>query len=153
MKVAARFPVKSSLSVFYFIVLLHLVLAVCSYLLFSFNWQLAIAVGTIALTFYISYRRYLQLTSAPDDLCWSGENWLVSDPQRSHSLVYLALLPQSWLSSFACVLHFNDGETEHQWLFTRHGLGPRSYSELCYWVKYSLHEQIKQDEQAKQEAE
>lgn len=144
MKVAARFPVKAAPIVLYFIILLHIIIGYCAFLLLGLGWQLALSCGLLSVTFLISYRQHLQLTSAPDDLCWSGENWLITDPSQSKEVIYLELLPQSWLTSFACILHFNDGQKQRQWLFIRPQLGDRSFSELCYWAKLTLRQQTKE---------
>ncbi len=50
----------------------------------------------------------------------------------------LTLLPSSWITSVACVLHFKDDLQKHYWLFSRDQLGSRSYGELVYLAQASL---------------
>ena len=145
MKIAARFPVKESPLLGSLIISIHLIIVGCSYLVFGFDWQWGIILVLTLVTLVISFKQYRRLTIAPDDLCWSGENWLITDPQTSKSVTYLELSPQSWLSSFACILNFDHGGEQKQWLFTRQQLGRRSFSELCYLAKQSLLKQAKQD--------
>ena len=143
MKIAARFPVKSSRILGSLIVAIHSFIIVLAIIHFSFSWQALLVISVTVVSFTLSLNQVRLLTSAPDDLCWSGENWLIRSDEQLNAITYLQLLPQSWMSSYACVLHFAAGEHQFQWLFTRQGLGDRSYSELCFLVKQNIAAQQK----------
>lgn len=143
-KVARRFPVKTSLPLLLLIVSAHLIVLVLAAYLFQTSWVILVLLGALVLSAILSGRQYLSITRAPDDLCWSGENWLIQSEQPSGKIVYLTLMQSSWLSSFACLLHFCAGNQKHYWLFTRRGLGQSSYRELCYLVKQNISSRRKQ---------
>ncbi len=73
-----------------------------------------------------------------DDLCWSGKHWLIQSDTQVKSIAYLTLQPNSWVSRHACLLHFTSEQQSYTWLFTRRGMGQRTYSELCYLAKQDL---------------
>jgi|GEM_PF-2387548 len=142
MKIAARFPVKSSPLFAAMILLMHLFMVLAGWINFALSWQMGVLLVAISLSASYSLSRYRELTQAPDDLCWSGENWLI---QADGHTYYLQLEPASWMSRFACLLHFSAGNKRFYWLFTRYSLGSRSYSELCFLAKQNLSAQQKQD--------
>ncbi|TQV84994.1 protein YgfX [Aliikangiella coralliicola] len=150
MKTATRFPVKTAKLLVVAIGLFHVILLLVSFIFFGVSWYvLAIFIALLVSWFY-SNKNYRKITNAMDDLCWSGENWLMQSDERLGSITYLELQPDSWVSSFACLLHFSVGEKQsvgdkhlvsekqYHWLFVKKNLGERLYSELVYLVTQDL---------------
>lgn len=136
--VAYRFPVKDSPPLLLAVFIAHFAILVLGCYYFKFSWLTLIFFVTLSVSAFLSYRQYLLMTQAPDDLCWSGENWLIQTCAQRKSIVYLDLLGSSWLSSFVCLLHFKADQKDYYWLFTKRGLGAASYRKLCYLVKQNV---------------
>jgi len=116
------------------ILLSHLALVV--FVVFSINhwtWQLVITCLSV-LSYYFSIQHYKSITTSSDDLCWTGEQWVMVDKKHR----YMQLQQTSWLSSFASLLHLEDGEKKYYWLFTRNGLGDRAFRELNFLARQNL---------------
>ena len=138
MKIAARFPVKPSLGLLGLMASLHIGILGLAVYTFALSWQSLVITVSLIVSGYFCWLRYRSLTEAPDDLCWSGENWLMQLNEPPGAILYLQLRPQSWTAKFAAVLQFSAGERSFSWLFTRAELGERGYSELTYLVKQNL---------------
>jgi len=148
MKVAARFPIKSNTLLYWLIVSSHLgVLIVGVTQLNTLSAVLLVLVVTV-FSYDQSYAQYKRVTEYDDDLCWSGDNWLVHVSNSNNlreSVGYLELLESSWITAEFSLLKFDantfDANTkggEVAWLFTRKCLGERLYSELCYLARLNL---------------
>ena len=138
MQVAARFPIKSEPRYLMILGTIHLFLFGAGFYLQLSLWSTLVLTVSVVVSLYFSVRHYQRLTQHSDDLCWSGQNWLVvetSTPPQTH---YLQLDEESWISSFACLLHFTGTNQSYCWLFTRHQLGQRAYSQLCFIAKQDL---------------
>lgn len=143
MNIAARFPVTESPWLFRLLILFHISFLVLGYFTVGWHWGLMlIAVSTIW-SFFFCDRHYKTITNASDDLCWSGEHWLMQPEAQSGSVMYLSILPTSWISSFACLLHFEVSGRRFYWLFSKQSLGNRTYSELVYLCKLTLTANLK----------
>ncbi|MCW9017982.1 MAG: hypothetical protein OQJ89_13510, partial [Kangiellaceae bacterium] len=138
MKVAARFPVTESPWLFHLLILFHIAFPVLGYFTVGWHWVLVFVSLSTAWSFYFCRKHYHLITNAPDDLCWSGEHWLMQPDAQLGSAMYLTILPSSWISSFACLLHFEVAGQRYYWLFSRQSLGPRVYSELVYLCRLTL---------------
>jgi hypothetical protein len=151
MKVAARFPIKPFKPLYWGIIVLYTLCAVLA----VFSMQAIVLLGVypvLAISIFYTLRHYRRLTSAPDDLCWNGDSWLIKDSQQL--TVYLELQNDSWISRQATLLHFKarpallgvdpnlTQSREFYWLFTLSHLGERSYRELCYLVKQNVKHQV-----------
>lgn len=139
--VAYRFPVKDSPPLLLAVFSAHLAVLIFGLYSFKFSWFSLLFLVALSVSAFLSYRQYLLMTRAPDDLCWSGENWLIQTGEQRKSIVYLDLLGSSWLSSFACLLHFKTEQKNYYWLFTKRGLGATSYRKLCYLVRQNVNKQ------------
>lgn len=137
MKIAARFPIKTSRRYSFLIVGLHVFLMLLSIYYFAISVSLLLCFSAICLSFYYSWQHIKKVTQADDDLCWNGSHWIMITEQPKR-ILDLKLLPHSWLSNFACLLHFEHLSERYTWLFTRAALGERAYSELSYLVKQSI---------------
>lgn len=138
MKVAARFPIKANLPVYWFIVTSHLgVLVVAMSHLASLSAVLLVLAVTV-FSYGRSHTEYRKVTENDDDLCWSGDNWLVHIGISGESVCYLELLESSWITAEFSLLKFDGNGEETAWLFTRKSLGERLYSELCYLAHLNL---------------
>lgn len=138
MKVAARFPVKAFSFLAYFILLVHGLLLFVGILGLEFIWQHIVLLISLFFSVYFSFRHYQNITAAPDDLCWNGENWLIHLDQQQKRVAYLKLESDSWISGYFCLLHLSDDNKHFYWLFSRYGLGNRMYSELIYLARQYL---------------
>ncbi|WP_196140873.1 hypothetical protein [Aliikangiella sp. G2MR2-5] len=140
MKVAARFPIKESFELKYFLLAFHLALLVVAVVAeIHWSWRFA-AILSVFLSYYFSNKNYLRITRAPDDLCWTGESWLMRGYSQSQDSRYLDLIGDSWISGVASLLHFDDGTHRHYWFFSKVSLGARAYSELVYYARQYLKE-------------
>lgn len=142
MKVAARFPLKQSAFLFSLIYLFHILLASLSFYQFGFIWQQGIVLLCLLISGYFCRQRYLSISSAPDDLCWSGDNWLMRQG-KLNAICYLELTTTSFLSRYFCLLHFESNKQCYCWLFSRRALGKRLYSKLVYLVRQQLNAKLK----------
>ena len=138
MNVSARFPVKQNFLLLGLIIVVHIGVSVSSLLILNLWWMIAAAIIASLVSFIISYKQYLAITNASDDLCWSGESWLMNEQLKRNSNQYLVLLPTSWITSSFCLLKFERDFKEHAWFFTRNSLGERLYRELCYVAKLDI---------------
>ena len=155
MKIASRFPIKESKGLLTLVVLLHLSVSVLSFFIFNVSWQFGFALVSVLISYYFSIIQLKQITQAPDDLCWTGNQWLINvlnDKNKlvSRESVYLNILPSSWITSGFSLLKFRleslDGaNTEFVWFFSASNLGDRQYRELCYLCKQSLKNQSKEN--------
>ena len=157
MKVAARFPVKTYTPLILAIVLFHIMLLLISLVEFGFSWQQIIVSVSLLISLYFSFKQYWKITQSPDDLCWTGESWLMHQGNKLNGAVYLDLEPTSWVSNQLALLHFsctdgvdvNDSVTankKYHWLFSRHELGERMYSQLVYLVRQNIKVRLKAEE-------
>ncbi|MCF6194273.1 MAG: hypothetical protein L3J46_08065 [Kangiellaceae bacterium] len=136
MKIAARFPIKTNVSLLCLLIAGHLLVLLTSiFYLKSTSAILLVLVITI-FSYYYSYEQYLKVTEFNDDLCWSGENWLVHTEQNE--VCYLELLDISWITQEFSLLKFTKEEQQMAWLFTRAQLGEQLYSQLCYLARLDL---------------
>lgn len=134
MKVAARFPVKDCFPLKWAILVTHLLLIVIAlFYLVGWIWVIAGVTSTL-ISYYFSISHYKSITSAEDDLCWSGDSWQM----QTADLTHFQLLPTSWLSNFASLLHLKEGDKTHYWLFTKYNLGDRAFRELNYIARQDL---------------
>lgn len=140
MNIAARFPIKSSPELLLFLVVSHIGVFASSFWLLNLLWMIVAVLLLTAISFYFSYQQYLTITNSSDDLCWSGENWLMNTGYSQNSTSYLELLPTSWITPQFCLLKFIQDEEQKAWFFTRKSLGERLYRELCYTLKLGLDE-------------
>jgi len=155
MKIASRFPIKESKGLLTLVILLHLAVSALSFFVFNFSWQYAFALVSILISYYFSIIQLKQITQAPDDLCWTGNQWLINvlndkNKLASRESVYLNILPSSWITSGFSLLKFRHESldsinTEFAWFFSSSNLGDRQYRELCYLCKQSLREQSKEN--------
>jgi len=155
MKIASRFPIKESKGLLILVVLLHLAVSVLSFFIFNFSWQYFVALVSVIISYYFSTQQLKQITQAPDDLCWTGNQWLISVLNDKNKLVtresvYLNISPSSWITSGFSLLKFRleslDGaNSEYVWFFSSSNLGDRQYRELCYLCKQSLKELSKEN--------
>lgn len=143
--VAARFPVKSDVVLLTFVIVAHIGVVAGSSWLINQWWMITVIVLTSLLSLFISIRHYRAITRANDDLCWSGETWLMhcqlvseSNGVNKGQVCYLDLLPTSWLTPNFCLLKFQQDESEKAWFFSRRSLGERLYRELCYLVRLNM---------------
>ena len=138
MNIASRFPVKTSVPLFSFLIISHVSLFLyCPILIHSFTLVLLVLVVT-AISFWESLSQYRLITNAPDDLCWSGENWLMGSSNLNDEVSYLDLLCSSWVTPQFCLLNFSCQGEHKSWLFTKRELGERLFRELCYLIKFSM---------------
>ena len=144
MKIAARFPVTESPWLFSLLILLHFSFLILGYATVGWHWSLLLVVISTIGSCWVCYKHYLEITRATDDLCWSGEHWLMNSEPQDGSVMYLNILPSSWMSSFACLLHFEVSGKRYYWLFSKPSLGERAYSELLYLCKLTLSASLKQ---------
>ncbi|MBV1911121.1 MAG: hypothetical protein KUG78_17615 [Kangiellaceae bacterium] len=138
MKIASRYPIKSHSQLLSVLVITHFIVLLLSFLTIDFSPFIVVVLGLICFSLYLTYRQHLLLTNATDDLCWSGENWLVINSQQNAAVCYLELKRTSWITSRFCLLKFALNQSEQAWLFSRASLGERTYRELCYLAKRDL---------------
>lgn len=138
MNIAVRFPIKDNKPFYYGLIFLHLWVIVTAYELLSVIWMIALVVLAVAFSFYKTRQQYLCVTQSIDDLCWSGENWLMHDPENQAEIIYLELLETSWITASFCLLKFQMNNREESWLFSRATLGKRLFSELCYLARLDI---------------
>jgi len=136
-KIASRFPIKSNRLLFSLICLAHLGLIYLVFILLTSFWSIVLILSLTVASCYFSIKQYQSITRSDDDLCWSGESWLMQDNQ-SKTVNYLDLLPTSWITANFCLLKFEQNNVEKAWLFSRKSLGERLYRELCYLAKVEL---------------
>lgn len=142
MKFAARFPIKENIVLLRLLIFSHLILWLLTIFLLSSLSQILLLISIIGFSLQYSFQQYKQVTEYHDDLCWSGENWLVTSEIHNEE-IYLELKPTSWITEEFCFLKFKIQNEEKAWLFTKNGLGSRLYSELCYLVRLNIKHQNK----------
>ncbi len=138
MNIAARFPIKSSPELLLLLVVSHVGVFVSSFWLLNQLWMIVLVLVLSVTSFYFSFQQYLTITNSSDDLCWSGDNWLMHTGSIHNSISYLELLSTSWVTPHFCLLKFIQDEEQKAWFFTRKSLGERLYRELCYTLKLGL---------------
>ncbi len=145
MKIAARFPIKKSPYVLAVVIIIHGLLFVWSFIGWGINWQKLLLLFSLLLSCFYCFKHYQRITQSDDDLCWSGENWLMQalrtelkTSSSNKQIVYLRLENTSWVSRQLSLLHFSDGDNHYCWLFSRSQLGKKLYSQLVYLVKQNL---------------
>jgi len=138
MKIAARFPIKSNHFLYGGIIVIHLGVFLASFFLLNQIWALTVVLFSIIGSFYYSRKQYHIITNSPDDLCWSGEAWLMHNSSSSNGVSYLEQLPTSWITPYFCLLKFELNDQEFAWFFSRTDLGDRLYRELCYIVNRNI---------------
>jgi len=136
-KIASRFPIKSNWLLLSLILIAHLGLISIAFILLTNFWSLLLIIVSTIGSGYFSLKQYQSITRAEDDLCWSGENWLMQDHQLK-TVSYLDLMPTSWVTANFCLLKFEQNNVEKAWLFTRRSLGERLFRELCYLAKVEI---------------
>ncbi len=137
-QIAARFPIKSCPELFFLGVCLHGVVAISAIMFLTSWWLIGLIILSLLLSLVISFRQYEAITSFNSDLCWTGENWVVSDPSSDNSVTYLELASTCWLTADFSLLKFVEDHNEHAWFFTKKHLGERAFRELGYLVKQDL---------------
>ncbi len=140
MNIAARFPIKSSPELLLLLLASHISVFASSFWLLNEPWMIVLLLILSAISFYFSFQRYWTITNSTDDLCWSGENWLMHTGSNQNTTSYLELLPTSWITPHFCLLKFVQDEQQKAWFFTRKSLGERLYRELCYMAKLKMGE-------------
>lgn len=153
MKIASRFPVKENKGLSNLINSLHILVAIVSFWKFEFTWQFGSALIGLSISYYYSSKQLKEITRASDDLCWTGEQWLITHLNSKNKLlfqetVYLRIIASSWITSRFSLLKFRleldeDSKTEFVWFFSSESLGDRLYRELCYLCKQDLKEQAR----------
>ena len=138
MKVASRFPVKPCTGLLWLIIGGHIVSFVLATIGLHQWWVIALFAVIFAVSAFYSHIQYQRVTSAGDDLCWSGDAWLMHLTSGNKGINYFNLKISSWVTSYFCLLKFDSNGKEQVWLFTRNGLGERSFRELCYLVKKDI---------------
>lgn len=138
MKVAARFPIKPNQWLIYLIFLAHIMVFLGGLLLLNEFWYSFVVFLVSGVSFYYARSQYLRITNSPDDLCWSGESWVMHNFESEAAVSYLNLLPTSWITASFCLLKFAQSEQSNAWFFSRKSLGERLYRELCYLAKADM---------------
>lgn len=141
-RIARRFPVKGWRLLKPVLLVLHLVFGLLCYLILGLSWMSALVFCSGLVSYLASIKHVEQISNAPDDLCWTGKNWLMQ-PSSPGGDLYLTLQPGCWLSHFACLLQFKSENQQHQWLFAKNELGDRLYSELVYLVNQQIRNSAK----------
>jgi len=131
MKVAARFPIKQNRFLFMVLILAHVGVLTSGFLLVNNILVLMLVSMTTLTSVFFSLKQYRSITNSPDDLCWSGDAWMMHD-SSSNSIQYMDMLNTSWITPYFCLLKFQYQEQELAWFFSRNTLGDRLYRELCY---------------------
>jgi hypothetical protein len=134
MNIAARFPIKAWPELFYAGVGIHIVAIFISLFGLSSAYLSVISLCVTIYSFWLSYHQYISVTQCKSDLCWTGENWVISDTTQTSEIIYLSLQNTSWLTEGFCLLKFACDNQQFAWLFTKKHLGDRAYRELCYMV-------------------
>ena len=138
MKIAARFPVKSYPPLARLIGFGHLLLLSTGWCyLYDSDLRIIFAL-LVVYSARLSFAQYRSMTKAPDDLCWSGENWLMQNGKHQGQIAYLDLVADTWVSGQYCLARFNVDGREFTWLFARGQLGDALFSELAYLLKLSI---------------
>ncbi len=156
MKIASRFPIKESKGLLGLVIFLHLLASILSFIILDYVWQWTIIFVSLMSSLYLSLKQLKTITQASDDLCWTGEKWMIRVKNDKNKLdyqesIYLDILPSSWITREFSLLKFKvdpfDGvNTEYAWFFSHSNLGDRQYRELCYLCKQSLKEQYKEND-------
>jgi hypothetical protein len=154
MKIASRFPIKESKGLLALVIGLHFAVLVLSFIIIEVLWQFSFVFASLLISYYYSIKQLKEVTQAPDDLCWTGEQWLITLLNDKNKLdyretAYLRISPSSWVTSRFSLLKFriksiNGLNTEFTWFFSSASLGDRLYRELCYLCKQDLKEQSKE---------
>jgi len=138
MNIACRFPIKSNLELLVLIGSCHLFVMFVSWQIIYSFWANFLVSVSLMISAYFSYRNYLRITSAIDDLCWTGDSWVMNDTQYGKGPRYMDLKVSSWITGQFCLLKFDDAGNEQSWIFSKKGLGERAFRELCYLAKRNL---------------
>jgi len=133
-KIACRFPVKSNFLLLALLLGIHLSILIVSWVWLDSLYKIALVMFAVFASLYFSIRQYASVTRSNDDLCWSGENWLMQDNQTH----YLDLQNTSWITADFCLLKFKSQDKYFAWLFTRKSLGEGLYRELCYLARCQI---------------
>ena len=139
LKIAARYPVKDCYPLKWFILVSHLGLGIVSAFAVNLLTLKLLSVAGVFVSYYFCNQHYKKITSSNDDLCWTGERWVM----QSNGEKQFNLLPSSWLSSHASLLHLDDGTKVNYWLFTQAGIGERAFRELNFIARQNLVEQTR----------
>lgn len=135
MNIAARFPILSDIRLLVLITVLHFALMFCAIVLLTEWIQVALVIIGISLSFYFSYQRYLRITQAEDDLCWTSKEWVIKENDET---LYLSIQSNNWLTASFCLLRFKHQNKRYAWFFSKHLLGERAYRQLRYLVSLSM---------------
>jgi len=136
MKIAARFPIKANMFLLYLLIIGHMAVLLTSIYLLTSASAILVILTISAFSYSQSYEQYLKVTEFEDDLCWSGDNWLVHGEYGK--VCYLELMDTSWITQEFSLLKFIQEEQQVAWLFTRTQLGEQLYSQLCYLARLDL---------------
>ena len=154
MKVASRFPIKESNGLLLMVNSLHLIILLLSFFVLGLSYLILIVVCSLIISYHFSIKQLKSITEGPDDLIWTGEQWLITFQNDKNKLsyqepVYLEVLASSWVTSRFSLLKFSSESLQEQgnkknqefvWFFSASNLGDRYYRELCYLTKQSLRE-------------
>ena len=138
MNIACRFPIKPNLELLVLIGFCHLFVMFVSWQIIYSFWANSLVFVSLMISAYFSHRNYLRITSAIDDLCWTGDSWVMNDAQYGQGLRYMDLKVSSWITGHFCLLKFDHDGNEQSWIFSKKELGERAYRELCYLAKRNL---------------
>ncbi len=139
LKIAARYPVKDCYPLKWGILVVHIGLCLACVVAVKLVLLKLVSLLAVFVSYYFCIRHYKKITASHDDLCWTGERWIM----QWNGEKQFDLLPSSWLSSQASLLHLDDGGQIHYWLFTQRGLGERAFKELNYIARQNLVEQTR----------
>ena len=155
MKIASRFPIKESTGLLSLIALLHLSVFVLGFFILGISIQYSLLFISLIVSYHFSLKQLKNITEASDDLCWTGDQWLISMLNENNQLsfqesIYLELLASSWITSEFCFLKFQGESIEHAnrkfaWFFSASNLGDRLYRELCFFAKQAIREETKRN--------
>lgn len=137
MNIAARFPIKPNYFLFCIITMMHVLVLILGLSLLSSVSLILIVLVVVSISLFYSSQEYTLMTNACDDLCWSGENWLMTDSENS-TVNYLVLLETSWITPYFCLLKFSANEQQKAWFFSPYYLSDRLFRELCYLARLDI---------------
>jgi len=134
-QLAARFPVLPWPLLKKGYLYVHLLILLISAHLLRDSLVLASVALLLRYSATASIRHYQQLTSAPDDLCWTGHHFIM---HRDGKAVVLSVSDSMFLTGQLMILTFSDETRNYTWCFRRRALGDRGYSALAIAVKSAL---------------
>jgi len=138
MNVAARFPIKANRPLIWLVYLCHIFVFIGGYSLINSLFSVFFILVACIISVFYAHKQYVRLTQSPDDLCWSGENWLMHEDNEQRDIQYLDLLSTSWVTAQFCLLKFESNNQSKAWFFSRKLLGERLFRELCYLVRLEM---------------